>query len=366
MWVGEYLSAGAAAEAGGVPAELLEAGRQMRDALLRDLQAWGSDGGDAEAEATARAAPRGAAQGAQPPGPMAARRQPLRLSYAQGPGVAPPADLAARGLEPPRAIAPLPNETALDFLAREALGHDLAWLVAPEIGGALETLARAIGPRRWVGSTPEAIAVAGRKRATLERLAAGGILTPLALDGGARAWVVKPDDGAGTTDTRRHAGRAAAEADLAARRERGEPATLEPWVEGEAMSLSLRCRRGDAPELLAINRQRIECDAAGLLRDDGVSICAVPLDDPRAAALRELAQGVALALPRLRAFVGIDFVWHAQRGPVLIEVNPRLTCAFAGLSAKLGRSLAAEILADHLEEHAEDRPAQALEEHDAA
>ena len=333
IWVGEYLSAGAAAEAGGVPEELLEAGRQMRDALLKDLPAWG-----------------------------AARRQPLHLSYAQGPGMAPPAGLAVWGTETLRGIAPRAGETALDFLAREARGHDLAWLVAPEIGGALETLARAVGPRRWVGSTPEAIAVAGRKRATLERLAAGGLLTPLALDAQARAWVVKPDDGAGTTDTRRHPSRAPAEADLDARLARGEPATLEPWVEGEAMSLSLRCRRGAPPELLAINRQRIESDAAGLLRDEGVSICAVPLVDPRAAALRELARGVALALPGLRGFVGIDFVWHPQRGPVVIEINPRLTCAFAGLSEALGRSLAAEMLADHLEEHSEEHPPGHLRE----
>lgn len=366
IWVGEYLSAGAAAEAGGVPADLLEAGRQMRDALLQDLRAWSPGVGDAEAGAPADAPLPAAGHEAPTPRSAAPRGGPLCVSYAHGPGVSPPAGLAAAGSVTLRAIAPRPGETTLDFLALEARHHDLAWLVAPEIGGALEALARAVGPRRWVGSMPEAIAVAGSKRAMLERLAAGGLLTPLALDGAARAWVVKPDDGAGTTDTRRHASRARAEADLVARRERGEPTTLEPWVDGEAMSLSLRCRRGGAPELLAINRQRIESDAAGLLRDEGVSICAVPLDDPRAAALRDLAQGVVRALPGLRGFVGIDFVWNAQRGPVVIEVNPRLTCAFAGLSAALGRSLAAEILADHLHEQAEDRPAEALEAHDAA
>jgi len=32
---------------------------------------------------------------------------------------------------------------------------------------------------------------------------------------------------------------------------------------------------------------------------------------------------------------------------VVIEVNPRVTCAYVGLSASLGRNLAAELLADH-------------------
>ena len=62
--------------------------------------------------------------------------------------------------------------------------------------------------------------------------------------------------------------------------------------------------------------------------------------------VRRVAQQVAQAIPGLRGFAGIDVVWHAQRGPVVIEVNPRVTCAYVGLSAALRRpQLAAEILA---------------------
>ena len=71
----------------------------------------------------------------------------------------------------------------------------------------------------------------------------------------------------------------------------------------------------------------------------------MPRADLRRRSLAALAAHVAAALPGLRGFVGIDVVWHAQRGPVLIEVNPRLTCAFVGLSQRLGRCLAAEVLA---------------------
>ena len=60
------------------------------------------------------------------------------------------------------------------------------------------------------------------------------------------------------------------------------------------------------------------------------------------------------ALPGLRGFVGVDLVWHAERGPVAIEVNPRVTCAYVGLSDELDRNLAAEILAAHAAREASD------------
>ena len=69
--------------------------------------------------------------------------------------------------------------------------------------------------------------------------------------------------------------------------------------------------------------------------------------DARAIRLHTLALDVKRALPGLRGFVGIDLVWHAERGPVVIEVNPRVTSAYVGLSAALGRNLAEEILLLH-------------------
>jgi len=316
LWVGEYLSGDGQGAARELPADLVAAGVQMRDALVEDLLQWRA----------------------------AAPLLDVLVTYAQGPDAPSHACCAAQSL------APDPGESALDFLPRAARWHDLAWLVAPESGGLLETLARAVGPARWIGCTPQAIALAASKRATLARLAARGICTPLAFEGDATAWVVKPDDGAGTIDTRRHPTRAAAEADLIERLARGAPSTIEPWVDGEALSLSLLCRNHALPELLSINRQRIEIDGTGLLSDAGVLTASVARDDPRAAALESLAQAVVLAMPGLRGFVGIDLVWHARLGPVAIEINPRLTCAYAGLSAALGRNLAGEIVTAHLED----------------
>jgi predicted ATP-grasp superfamily ATP-dependent carboligase len=176
---------------------------------------------------------------------------------------------------------------------------------------------------------------------------------PTPLDGAhahAGAWVVKPDEGAGAVDTRVHADLSSARDDLRQRQDAGRPATLEPWVEGEAMSMSLLAG-GASLEALAYNRQDVAVAADGTLAWHGVRHGAVdPRRDPRAPRLHGLAAAVARAVPGLRGYVGIDFVWHPTRGPVVIEINPRLTSAYVGLSKALRRNLAAAVLALHAKE----------------
>jgi tyramine---L-glutamate ligase len=234
------------------------------------------------------------------------------------------------------------DESPFEFVARQAARHDAVWLVAPETGGLLARFALQVPPRRWLGCDAAAIRIASSKRATLARLAAHGICTPLAFEGLATRWVVKPDDGAGALDTVVHASLAAARA--AQRASGAGSSTLEPWVDGDPMSLSLLCDDGRV-ELLSINRQRVWLGEAGRIRYDGVDIDCVPRDGAAGPALAALAAQIALAIPGLRGYVGVDLVWHAMRGPVVIEVNPRLTCAYVGLSARLGRNLAADMLA---------------------
>lgn len=246
------------------------------------------------------------------------------------------------------------GESAMEFVARQAVRHDVVWLVAPESGGLLAQFARRVGRPRWLGCEPDAIALATGKRATLARLAEHGIATPLAFEHGARRWVTKPDDGAGAVATCVHADLSAARDDAAQRARAGEAVTLEPWVDGDALSLSLAgSARG--VELLSVNRQQIVVDAGGQLAFEGVAIDTMPASDPRRAELARLAAQVGDAISGLRGFVGIDLVWHPQRGPVVIEVNPRVTCAYVGLSAALGRNLGGEILACHADDLADAR-----------
>ncbi|MEF7612959.1 ATP-grasp domain-containing protein [Aquincola sp. MAHUQ-54] len=306
VFVFEYLTGGGDAGMAEAGEALLQQGRAMRDAVVADLlEVPGVQVSAAVCEQAARL----------PPGAASAWAR--------------------------------PGESAAAFVAREAAAHDLAWVIAPETGGLLAQLSRRVDPARWLGCDTAAIEVASSKRATLQRLAQAGIATPLAFGDEARRWVVKPDDGAGTVDTRVHGHVGAAEQDHARRLRAGQPSTLEPWVEGEALSLSLLCEPGRA-DLLSVNCQQVDVDVAGRVSFDGVRINALP----GAESLVRIADAVARALPGLRGFVGIDLVWHRLRGPVVIEVNPRVTCAYEGLSAALDRSIAAEVLAAHVREPA--------------
>jgi predicted ATP-grasp superfamily ATP-dependent carboligase len=250
---------------------------------------------------------------------------------------------AAPAGEPVRA---LPGEALADFVARQAAVHDAVWLVAPESAGLLATLQQAVPAGRWLGCSAEAIALAGRKQATLEALHARGIATPLGCAALATHWVVKPDDGAGALATRRWADAAQARADQQARHTPIEPMTLEPWVDGEPGSLTLLAT-AQGVQLLAANRQQISVDDDGWVHYHGVARQAIDPASPRWAAALALAAQVRQAIPGLAGIFGIDVVWHTQAGPVVIEVNPRLTCAYVGLSQALGRNLAAQVLAAH-------------------
>lgn len=291
IWVYEYLSGG-----GGFHGDaLLAMGASMRDAMVADL--------------------------VQVPG--------CRVTAA----TCARAPLLPEGVD---AVPALPGESATAFVARQAAAHDAVWLVAPETGGLLAQLHDAVPTGRWLGCDAASIAVASSKRATVELLAAHGVLTPLAFasDASTRRWVSKPVDGAGAADTLVHA-------DLSAARDHATASSvIEPWVEGAAMSLSLLCKPGRF-ELLSVNRQQIAIDDAGRVSFEGVTI------DRQASAgaiFEPVARHVVRAMPGLHGFVGIDLVWHERRGPVVIEVNPRVTCAYVGLSAALGRNLAAELI----------------------
>ncbi|MGF6605439.1 putative ATP-grasp superfamily ATP-dependent carboligase [Paraburkholderia sp. WSM4175] len=252
-----------------------------------------------------------------------------------------------------------PGESMTAFVARAARQHDYAWVVAPECDGLLLRFHDAVGTARWLGCAKEAIRVASSKSATAACLAAHGIATTPALEPGDSAaqhagrWVVKPDDGAGGLDTIVYERFADACAEYEARAAAARNPVLQAWVDGEPLSLSLICR-GDATKLLSINRQQIGLsggdasgDVARIVEFDGVLVDQIDQHSDMGRALDTLAHRVARAIPGLRGFVGIDVVWHPQLGPVVIEVNPRLTVAYAGLSAARGSGLTRALLAAH-------------------
>jgi predicted ATP-grasp superfamily ATP-dependent carboligase len=311
LFVYEYVSGGGMGHDGRhvADAELLAQGRAMRDALVGDLAAidgivttYATTGSEALAPSSVRA-------------------------------------FAAR---------PEEGESAARFLGRHAERHAGVWVIAPETDGILAKLHEHVGDARWIGCSAAAIGIASSKRATAQRLRRGGVSTTRgcdAADGLRRRgrWVVKPDDGAGARKTRVHPTLDDARADLARREADGEYARLESWEEGEPLSLSVLCWPGGA-QLLSINRQLIDIDRDGHVQYCGV-IVNIGVSDADRRAMDRIVQDVAQALEGLAGYVGIDVVLRRDGPPVVIEVNPRLTCAYVGLSAALGRNVAREVLA---------------------
>jgi predicted ATP-grasp superfamily ATP-dependent carboligase len=213
---------------------------------------------------------------------------------------------------------------------------DAVWPLASESQGMLERLSRGIlgGKRILLGSAPGAVKVAASKLRLAKVLAEGGVAVvatysphaALPQDGG--PWVVKPDDGAGCLDTRLFSDRTAALAWIRANAADGY--VLQPFVPGKLGSLSLICCDG-AAQVLACNLERVA------MRDNrfhflGSVVNGLADGD---GALARLAQQVAAAIPSLWGYVGVDFVL-TPRGAMVLDVNPRLTAAYAGLHASTG------------------------------
>jgi len=222
---------------------------------------------------------------------------------------------------------------------------DVVWPIAPESDGLLAqvtALFRDTG-RPVVACAPDAIALASSKTATAARLAAHGIATIPTVPFGAppppaARHVVKPDDGAGCLDTfivddianwrPPHAGHW----------------IVQPLIDGEACSLSMLVDDAGGVRLLGCNRQKVE-RGSGSFSFHGVEVGAM---EHRRAVWEPLVRAIAAAIPGLRGYVAVDLVDRPDdpdsNGTVVVEVNPRLSVGYSGLSRMLGWNPARDIL----------------------
>ena len=213
---------------------------------------------------------------------------------------------------------------------------DAVWPIAPEQDGILLRITDEIlqSGRTLLGCRPDAVTVAASKRVTAEVLSRAGIVAVATcvdardLPSDAANVVVKPDDGAGCQATRLFLGQPQLQAWLRMNSSTG--LVFQPYVEGDARSLSLLCCEGRA-RVLACNRQKVGI-SGGVFAFSGVSVAAVADAEGRYALL---ADAIARALPGLWGYCGVDFI-ETDAGPVVLEVNPRMTTSYAGLRRATG------------------------------
>ncbi|HEY7460350.1 MAG TPA: ATP-grasp domain-containing protein [Gemmatimonadota bacterium] len=269
-----------------------------------------------------------------------------RVVTAVGPDVEPGwlPGLRAAGVEVVRRRPPEDGGPGL----RELLsGVEAAWIVGPETGGVLEEMTREVlaEGKTLLGSTPAAVALAGSKLGTAAALEAAGVavvptlpLPDAELPAGARAWgfplVVKPEDGVGSEGVGLvRSGAELAQATRRARRHAGA-VVIQPYVPGTHASVSLLVGPAGAFPL-ALQGQDVRLGRT--FRYHGGE---VPLEAPSASRALALARSACAAVPGLAGFVGVDLVL-ADGGPVVVEINPRLTTAYLGLRRACAANVAA-------------------------
>ncbi len=241
------------------------------------------------------------------------------------------------GIDLPVALHRVGNASEFWPVFRHAVRDaDAVWPIVPEQNGMLSRVTDEIlqAQRVLLGCRLDAVKIATSKRATadvLDRAAIAAVscyADERSVPPGAGEIVVKPDDGAGCQDTLLFRGRPQLRAWLVDNARAG--LVFQPYIDGDARSLSLLCCDGRA-RLLACNRQKVSVNG-GRFEFSGVSVGAVADAGGRYA---QLAGAIARALPGLWGHCGVDFI-ETDEGPIVLEVNPRMTTAYAGLRRAIG------------------------------
>ena len=230
------------------------------------------------------------------------------------------------------------NEAELKSTVRRAASNvDGLILIAPEPGQRLKTVADWFGDvetEKWFSPRPDLIELASSKQKSAEWLNVRGVP---AVQGFCRTFpddpfpasgyplVFKPDDGAGSDSVHW-----VDSLNAAKQLKRRGKFRVEPFLPG--VPVSVGCLLGPSgPYLLPGTRQRFSQHPIG--HYIGFDF---PLSAEHERRAHHLARRVVAALPSSsRGYVGIDMVLpdlETGAGDCVIEINPRLTTSFAGLS----------------------------------
>ena len=149
-------------------------------------------------------------------------------------------------------------------------------------------------------------------------------------------WVIKPDDGVGAEDCYLCTDRKDLEQ---LKKTVGiENFVIQKYLAGSPASLSMVCYQGKA-QLLACNKQIFSFERGkGVLK--GLVINGLLEQWTQ---FNTIAQNIAKADIGLLGYVGVDLIL-TESGPIVVEINPRLTTSYVGLRASLSLNPAELIL----------------------
>lgn len=228
-------------------------------------------------------------------------------------------------------------EGCIEYVWRACMDDaDAVIIIAPEQDGVLARLtmmAEHSDCQVW-GSASPSVRRATSKLETAKLLAAHGIphietrlLQEGILPASDSGWVIKPDDGVGAEDcyfAMDEQGAFGLKNTFNSRR-----FIIQKFIKGVHASLSMLCYRGSSA-LLACNRQYFGFEhGRGVLR--GLAVNGLV---KHWAAFEAVAGKIAASDHGLTGYVGVDLIVN-EAGPVVVEINPRLTTSYAGLRRSL-------------------------------
>lgn len=234
------------------------------------------------------------------------------------------------------------QEAVTDILPGLVAESDIAWLIAPETDNCLLSLAELFVKHGnlFIGCSPEAIKITTSKLHTNKVLTEAGIKTieTTRLNGNIPAskigWIIKPDDGVGGESCYFIKNKS----ELSEMTAKNNNMLIQPYIKGESLSMSLLVLDDDF-RLLGCNKQYIEIENSVVnLMAIGVNECLRYKDK-----MIELARKIVKTIPGFAGYIGIDMIDSADELLVL-DINPRFTTAYAGLSESLGCNVTAKIL----------------------
>ncbi|MGR8979758.1 MAG: ATP-grasp domain-containing protein [Gammaproteobacteria bacterium] len=230
-----------------------------------------------------------------------------------------------------------------DRFAQLAEIVDAVWPVAPEFNQILLTLCRSVEKlgKILLASDSNAVALASDKYETfhcMSRYRIPAVATRLFDD--CRIYpgecVIKPLDGAGCADSYLIMG----PEDFAWNSKQWHGLNshiIQPHLKGDKTSLSCLFKEGRA-WLLSVNLQKFN------IVNNQYRLSEIIVNySSELSSYQSLADGIAIAVPGLWGYAGIDLIETPDQRLVL-EINPRLTTSFAGIGAALGINTADLVL----------------------
>ena len=234
-----------------------------------------------------------------------------------------------------------------EMFAGLASACDATIVIAPEFDGILLNRSEAVlaAGGSLLSCPPETIRIAADKQRTAELLSDAGVPVPAGrlIEPGAqlsfedaRGMILKPNDGAGSMGVRR------VESPETLPTELGESMwRLEEYCRGKPASCAVLCGTSSQVSLPAC-AQYIDHDSAFAYLGGSVMY-----DSQQSRRARELAERAVSAMSNPTGYVGVDMILgEAADGSddFVIEVNPRLTTSYVGLSEVAETNLAAAML----------------------